>query len=176
MRSSSTIVSPTPRLILTSSSGTAPSGRRSRPSARPSCPMRAASTASIPSQLRSRRPASCASNSAERTRSRTVHAESRRKHTLCFQRERRHGLGVGRERREDVTEIQVGVEPEGMGVSPDGKTLVNTSETTSMAHFIDTATHEVIANVLVKSRPRVARFAADGKQVWVSSKWATRSR
>ena len=38
-----------------------------------------------------------------------------------------------------------------------------------MAHFIDTATHRSIANVLVGSRPRVARFTADGKQVWVSA-------
>ena len=37
-----------------------------------------------------------------------------------------------------LAEVPVGVEPEGMGLSPDGKTLVNTSETTNMAHFIDT--------------------------------------
>jgi PQQ-dependent catabolism-associated beta-propeller protein len=63
----------------------------------------------------------------------------------------------------------VGVEPEGMGVSPDGKLLVNTSETTNMAHFIDTATNSTIDNVLVDSRPRVAEFTADGSQVWVSA-------
>ena len=68
-----------------------------------------------------------------------------------------------------VTEIPVGVEPEGMGVSPDGRTLVNTSETTSMAHFIDTASKQVVGNVLVGSRPRVARYTADGQEVWVSS-------
>ena len=56
-----------------------------------------------------------------------------------------------------------------MAVSPDGRTLVNTSETTSMAHFIDTETQKVIGNVLVGSRPRVAKFTADGAQVWVSS-------
>jgi DNA-binding beta-propeller fold protein YncE len=38
-----------------------------------------------------------------------------------------------------------------------------------MAHFIDAATHKVVANVLVGSRPRVARFTADGAQVWVSA-------
>jgi PQQ-dependent catabolism-associated beta-propeller protein len=68
-----------------------------------------------------------------------------------------------------TTEIPVGVEPEGMGVSPDGATLVNTSETTSMAHFIDTGTQKVVGNVLVGSRPRRAVFTADGKEVWVSS-------
>jgi PQQ-dependent catabolism-associated beta-propeller protein len=56
-----------------------------------------------------------------------------------------------------------------MGISPDGKMLVNTSETTNMAHFIDTATHEIVDNVLVDSRPRFAEFTADNKYVWVSS-------
>jgi PQQ-dependent catabolism-associated beta-propeller protein len=68
-----------------------------------------------------------------------------------------------------VSEIPVGVEPEGMGVSPDGKTIVNTSETTSMAHFIDAATHEITHNVLVDSRPRFAEFKSDGSEVWVSA-------
>jgi YVTN family beta-propeller protein len=63
----------------------------------------------------------------------------------------------------------VGVEPEGMGVSPDGKWLVNTSETTNMAHFIDTATLQVTDNVLVDTRPRFAQFTPDGSQVWVSA-------
>lgn len=68
-----------------------------------------------------------------------------------------------------VTEIPVGVEPEGMGISPDGKILVNTSETTSMAHFIDTETNEIIENVLVDQRPRFAEFKQDGSEVWVSA-------
>ena len=51
-----------------------------------------------------------------------------------------------------------------MGVSPDGKTMVNTSETTSMAHFIDTGTHEVTDNVLVDTRPRFAEFKPDGSR------------
>jgi PQQ-dependent catabolism-associated beta-propeller protein len=65
--------------------------------------------------------------------------------------------------------VQVGVEPEGMGISPDGKILVNTSETTNMAHFIDTQTREIVANVLVDSRPRFAEFKQDGSELWVSS-------
>ena len=40
--------------------------------------------------------------------------------------------------RKVVAEVPVGVEPEGVGVSPDGKTLIVTSETSNMAHFIDT--------------------------------------
>jgi YVTN family beta-propeller protein len=54
---------------------------------------------------------------------------------------------IDMERRARIGEVQVGVEPEGMGISPDGRTLVNTSETTNMAHFIDTETRQVVANV-----------------------------
>jgi PQQ-dependent catabolism-associated beta-propeller protein len=56
-----------------------------------------------------------------------------------------------------------------MGISPDGKILVNTSETTNMAHFIDTSTYKVVDSVLVDARPRYAEFSADGKFLWVSS-------
>jgi len=73
------------------------------------------------------------------------------------------------ERRVPLGEVQVGVEPEGMGLSPDGKILVNTSETTNMAHFIDPETRQIVANVLVDARPRFAEFKHDGSEVWVSS-------
>jgi PQQ-dependent catabolism-associated beta-propeller protein len=66
-------------------------------------------------------------------------------------------------------DVQVGVEPEGMAMSPDGKILINTSETTNMAHFIDTETRQIVANVLVGSRPRFAAFKSDGSELWVSS-------
>jgi PQQ-dependent catabolism-associated beta-propeller protein len=56
-----------------------------------------------------------------------------------------------------------------MRVSPDSKITVATSETTSMAHFIDNTTFELLANVLVDTRPREATFAPDGKTVWVSA-------
>jgi len=56
-----------------------------------------------------------------------------------------------------------------MAVSPDGKIAVNTSETTSMVHWIDTATHTVIDNTPVGQRPRVAVFSPDGSRLWVSS-------
>src|SRR5262249_13220518 len=76
---------------------------------------------------------------------------------------------IDMERRVPVGEVQVGVEPEGMGLSPDGKILVNTSETTNMAHFIDTATRQIVANVLVDARPRFAEFKRAGSELWVSS-------
>jgi PQQ-dependent catabolism-associated beta-propeller protein len=56
-----------------------------------------------------------------------------------------------------------------MAVSPDGKVLINTSETTNMAHFIDTASHEIVGNTLVDSRPRFAAFTSDGAELWVSA-------
>ena len=56
-----------------------------------------------------------------------------------------------------------------MGISPDGKVQVTTSETTNMAHWIDTETHKVFANTLVDPRPRFAVFSPDGTTLWVSS-------
>ncbi len=53
--------------------------------------------------------------------------------------------------------------------SPDGKTVVNTSETTNMAHFIDFDTEKMVGSVLVDPRPRNARFTHDGSEVWVSA-------
>jgi YVTN family beta-propeller protein len=38
-----------------------------------------------------------------------------------------------------------------------------------MAHVIDNEKMKLIANVLVDTRPREAKFTADGKEVWVSS-------
>jgi PQQ-dependent catabolism-associated beta-propeller protein len=73
------------------------------------------------------------------------------------------------EKKVPLGEVQVGVEPEGMGISPDGKILVNTSETTNMAHFIDPVKRQVVASVLVDQRPRFAAFTPDGSELWVSS-------
>src|SRR5690606_13380134 len=46
---------------------------------------------------------------------------------------------------------------------------VTTSESTSMAHFIDNATFDLVANVLVDTRPRHAEWEASGERVWVTS-------
>jgi PQQ-dependent catabolism-associated beta-propeller protein len=63
----------------------------------------------------------------------------------------------------------VGIEPEGLAVSRDGKMVVVVSESTSMAHFIDVPSRSVVANVLVDTRPRIAEFRPGDRQVWVSS-------
>jgi len=67
------------------------------------------------------------------------------------------------ETRTVIAQIDVGVEPEGMAVSHDGKWAIVTSETTNMAHWIDTTTHKVIDNTLVDQRPRDAEFTLDNK-------------
>src|SRR3712207_8672781 len=56
-----------------------------------------------------------------------------------------------------------------MAVSPDGRLVVCTSETTSMVHVIDAATYQVIDNVLIDTRPRAAAFSPDGKEIWLTS-------
>jgi PQQ-dependent catabolism-associated beta-propeller protein len=56
-----------------------------------------------------------------------------------------------------------------MAVSPDGQTIVNTSETTNMAHFFDYGTRKMVAATLVGARPRDATYRHDGTEVWVSA-------
>lgn len=68
-----------------------------------------------------------------------------------------------------LTEIGVGIEPEGMAVAPDDSVVVTTSESTGMAHFIDTEKLELVGNTVVDTRPRHAEFQFDGAKVWVTS-------
>jgi len=56
-----------------------------------------------------------------------------------------------------------------MGMSPDAKWVVNTSETTNMAHFISTEDYKIKHNVLVDQRPRYAQYTADGTRLYVTS-------
>ena len=66
-----------------------------------------------------------------------------------------------------LAEVPVGVEPE--GISPDAKWVVNTSETTNMAHFISTEDYGIKHNVLVDQRPRYAQYSADGTTLFVTA-------
>jgi DNA-binding beta-propeller fold protein YncE len=63
-----------------------------------------------------------------------------------------------------LARVRVDIEPEGLAVSKDGKTVVNVSESTSMAHFIDTQSWKMVANVLVDTRPRVVECIPDQRQ------------
>ena len=56
-----------------------------------------------------------------------------------------------------------------MAISPDGKIVVNTSETTNMAHFIDTGDTRDRRQRAGRQRPRLAVLTADGAEVWVSA-------
>ena len=56
-----------------------------------------------------------------------------------------------------------------MGVSPDGKLVVATSEASSTAHFIDAATGQLLDSVIVGIRPRDVLFLDGGRKLWVSS-------
>ena len=65
--------------------------------------------------------------------------------------------------------MDVGIEPEGMAVSPDGKVAVNTSETTNMVHWMDADRLTMLDSTLVGARPRYATFDKDGKRLWVTA-------
>ncbi len=68
-----------------------------------------------------------------------------------------------------ITKIEVGIEPEGVSISPDGSTIVVTSESSNMAHFISSSDYKITKNVIVGARPRASCFSNDGKFVFVTS-------
>lgn len=68
-----------------------------------------------------------------------------------------------------VTEIQVGLEPEGVAVSKDGTRVAVTAESSNMVHIIAVPEHEIIANIVVGARPRDAVFTADGSILYATS-------
>ncbi len=76
---------------------------------------------------------------------------------------------VDAQTRKVLAQIDVGIEPEGMAVSPDGRLAVTTSETTNMVHWIDTKTLQAVDATPVGQRPRFAAFSADGTKLWASS-------
>ena len=77
--------------------------------------------------------------------------------------------------RKVAGQVDVGVEPEGMAVSPDGRWAVNTLETTNMAHWIDTAPASWWTTPWWTSAARYARFTDDSKPLWVARKSAALS-
>jgi len=66
----------------------------------------------------------------------------------------------------------VGVEPEGITVSPDNRWIISASETTNMLHWIDAKTNNIVENTLVDPRPRAVTFTADSKFAWATSEMA----
>ena len=50
--------------------------------------------------------------------------------------------------------VMVGLEPEGVGISPDDRWVYVTAETSNNVSVIDTTTQQVVASFLVDPRPR----------------------
>lgn len=65
--------------------------------------------------------------------------------------------------------IPVGMEPEGVFVSPDGSITYVTSEVANTVHVVDNAHKEVIKNIVVGNRPRRFGLTNDGNELWVSN-------
>ena len=63
----------------------------------------------------------------------------------------------------------VGVEPEGVNFSPDGKLIYVTSEGTSSVLIIDAIEKKIVNEILVGSRPRRGLFVNGGTEYWVSN-------
>ncbi len=69
----------------------------------------------------------------------------------------------------EMSTVEVGAEPEGILVSPDGKTVFVTSEIANMVHVVDTATASIRANIVVGNRPRRFVLTGDGDFLWVTN-------
>ena len=65
--------------------------------------------------------------------------------------------------------VPVGIEPEGVTVSPDGKLVYVTGETSHTVSVIAADALKVVATILVGSRPREAAFSPDGKKAFVTA-------
>ena len=63
----------------------------------------------------------------------------------------------------------VGVEPEGVNFSPDGKYIYVKSEGTKSVLIIDTLKKEIVNEILVGNRPRRGLFVNNGEEYWVSN-------
>ena len=64
--------------------------------------------------------------------------------------------------------MNVGGEPEGVDLRPDGAVVYVTSEEDSEVFAIDTATDEVVAQVRRGARPRSTAFLPDGSRAYVT--------
>lgn len=65
--------------------------------------------------------------------------------------------------------LVVGIEPEGVAISPNGRWVYVTAETSNTVSVIDTAKLKVVSSFLVDPRPRAAAFSPDGLRAYVTS-------
>src|SRR5690625_7416512 len=70
---------------------------------------------------------------------------------------------------EQLEIFTVGIEPEGVDASPDGRWAYITAETTHTTAIIDAENLEVVQHVLVGNRPRVVEFAHDSSKAYISA-------
>ena len=75
-----------------------------------------------------------------------------------------NGVGI-----EGMSTVEVGEEPEGILVSPDGKTVFVTSEVANMVHVVDTASASIRANIVAGNRPRRFALIPGGDSLWVTN-------
>jgi YVTN family beta-propeller protein len=68
-----------------------------------------------------------------------------------------------------VTQINIGKEPEGIALSPDGKTLWIGHRKEGLVTVIDTASGKVTQTLTAGQMPIRMAFSPDGKQVWIIS-------
>ena len=72
-----------------------------------------------------------------------------------------------------VATLKVGIEPEGVTTTPDGRAVYVTSETTSEVHVLDTATPpRSSASFKTAQRPRGVAFLPDGSKAYVTCETA----
>ena len=74
-----------------------------------------------------------------------------------------------------VDKIKVGVEPEGITVSPDNRWVVSASETTNMLHWIDSKTRQIVENSLVDPIPEQSVLLPIVKNSGLVRKWPAAS-
>ena len=70
---------------------------------------------------------------------------------------------------EGMSTVEVGEEPEGILVSPDGKTVFVTSEVANVVHVVDTASASIRANIVAGNRPRRFALIPGGDSLWVTN-------
>src|SRR5690606_10035835 len=70
---------------------------------------------------------------------------------------------------EVLATLEVGIEPEGVAVSPDGRWVYITAETSNTISVIDTRTSAVVESFLVDVRPRGAAFSPTLPRAYVTN-------
>ncbi len=68
-----------------------------------------------------------------------------------------------------LSKVEVGLEPEGILISPDGTLTYVTSEVANTVHIVDNNKHQLINSIVVGNRPRRFALIANKNELWVSN-------